>query len=643
MDDFGVVAEQLKRVGGLLSRLNETCAVMREHIMAAKKESAPMLEEAGTLIARKMEMETKGLLLNAFTRHFLIEDQERDILTNVAEGVDERFFSSLKRVKKIHADCSILLGYNSSSSTSMDAEDDGESSRLGMEILDETTRTLNAAFKKLYTWIQSRFKTLDIEDPHISGSIRHALRVLSERPSLFQNCLDSFAEARRRTLSEAFLHALTGSDSANGGPGKAIEFSTHEPLRYVGDLLAWVHSAAVSEKEALEGLFVGDEDEISRGLIKGMGSEPWAHIPGGRRKRSDSSLSSADDGMMDEVFNGRKALSELISRNLALVCQTLQSRIDITVRISGDPILVFKTFNLLDFYCGIFSKLLGADSSLTEVIQSLQSSTLALFEKAMEEETAAAVAAMDVEPAQDLVPPVFLATALTQFSDICRTRGPQTSEGELERLFTAMLSGRLTACAKAAARISDVRRSSIYKINYITALKATLATVSAHVPSAQIPLEKASQEIRTIKDQLVEFVTTTFLEYSGVADLTQEIDTRRSQTPKERRQWLVVNLDEAAQRLDEFLSSALMDVQEALKRLLDRTMAKDVVAEAVDRFCIEFEELEGMLEAMDTETVEDGQDEQDEDGFEEETGNDLVGSLRELYPRTGAEVRALLS
>ncbi|EXJ73689.1 uncharacterized protein A1O5_03451 [Cladophialophora psammophila CBS 110553] len=644
VDDFGVVAQQLKRVGTLLATLNATCDSMRTHILAAKQESAPTLEEFSTLLTRKRDVEMKDSLLTAFSNHFLISNQDLNILTSSAEPLDERFFTILARCKQIHKDCEFLLGYNSSP--------DGEesSSRLGLELLEQTTRNLDAAFKKLYNWIQREFKTLDLEDPNISGSIRHALRVLSERPSLFQNCLDFFAEARRTTLAEAFQEALTGSGRAGT---KAIEFSTHEPLRYIGDMLAWMHSAAVSEKEALEGLFVSDADEISRSLSAGKATEPWARINRGRRE-SVSSTSSTEvekDEDTQPVFDGRKALSELISRNLSLVSQTLQSRIDVAVRTSGDPVLMFKTFNLLDFYRGIFSKLLGPNSSLALLVQALQSSTLSQFEKAMEEETTTAVGSMDSEAPQDLTPPVFLATALTQFYDVCRARGPQMSELELERLFSSMLIKILAACAESATNIADVRSGSIYKINYLTALKATLANVSAHVPTAQIPLEKATREIQLVRDQLVEFVTTTFLEFSGVAELMQEIDSRRSQGLKARKEWLVQNLDQAAQRLDEFLSSALMDAQEAMKNLFDRTLAQDVVAEAVERFCAEYDELEGMLETIDAETSPpanegDGGDDEDDEKFDDDgdkSVTDLIGSVRELYPRTGAEVRALLS
>ncbi len=57
----------------------------------------------------------KERLLRAFTTHFLVRDEEVSVLTSGAEAVDERFFTALGRVKKIHADSSILLGYSSTS------------------------------------------------------------------------------------------------------------------------------------------------------------------------------------------------------------------------------------------------------------------------------------------------------------------------------------------------------------------------------------------------------------------------------------------------------------------------------------------------------------------------------------------------
>lgn len=82
------------------------------------------------------------------------------------------------------------------------------------------------------------------------------------------------------------------------------------------------------------------------------------------------------------------------------------------------------------------------------------------------------------------------------------------------------------------------------------------------------------------------------------------------------------------------LLRGLMDAQDSQKNIIDKGLAKEIVAEAVERFCAEFDELESMLEALDTETPQpNGTDAEDQE----------LAELRALYPRTGAEVRALLN
>ena len=600
--------QQLSRVGLLIANLNRTCEEMRSHILAAKTESAPVLEEASTLLERKRESEEKQQLLDAFCKHFMISDVDLDTLTNSTTPLDDSFFTVLNRVKSIHKDCELLLGH--------------ENQRLGLEFMEQTRRSFDAGFKKLYNWIQREFKGLDLEDPHISGSIRRALRVLSERPTLFQNCLDFFAQARESTLSDAFQSALTGT----GTTGQAIEFSTHDPLRYIGDMLAWTHSATVSEKEALEGLFISDADEISRGLATGRSSEPWARV----RRSSSAVGQDANEDDTETAFDGRKALSDLIGRNMSGVCQTLQQRIELAVKNNDDPVLVYKVYNLLTFYQNIFAKLICPDTAVCKTITQLETFTLTQFEVQMDEETTAATA--NVAPMPDLAPPIYLQTALRQFSDIARARGPQMEAHELERLFSTVLAGALDACAEGVMQLADHQEGNIYKLNYLTALHRTLGELTAQIHTTQIPLDKANAEIGSLRERAIESLTTSLLDDAGVGAVLQETDARREAGA--RRQWLQDNLEDAAQKLDDFLSSGLMDAQDRQSRLTDTSLAKEIVAEAVDRFCSEFDELEDMLEGAEDDALQVNH---------QGEGEELPPLLKELYPRTGVEVRALLS
>jgi hypothetical protein len=67
------------------------------------------------------------------------------------------------------------------------------------------------------------------------------------------------ANIRRHSVARAFIDALT-----RGGPGgtpRPIELQAYDPIRYTGDMLAWVHQAAASEREILEGLFDVDSQQ----------------------------------------------------------------------------------------------------------------------------------------------------------------------------------------------------------------------------------------------------------------------------------------------------------------------------------------------------------------------------------------------
>ena len=77
-------------------------------------------------------------------------------------------------------------------------------------------------------------------------------------------------------MLNTFLTALT-----RGGPNglpRPIEIHAHDPLRYVGDMMAWVHQAVASERESLEGLFSRKDDGRMVGSIRvldGDEEEEW--------------------------------------------------------------------------------------------------------------------------------------------------------------------------------------------------------------------------------------------------------------------------------------------------------------------------------------------------------------------------------
>ncbi|KAJ5777764.1 hypothetical protein N7520_001010 [Penicillium odoratum] len=656
--DFGMVAAQLKRIGSVIITLNQTCDEMRKHISLAKQETTPVLEEATALMAQKKDTETKQRLLVAFEKHFLVPEEDLMVLNSAEEPVDERFFDILGRVKQVHHDCEHLLG--------------GENQRLGLEVMELSTRHLNSAYQKLYKWIQKEFQSLNLEDPRISSSIRRALRVLAERPSLFHSCLDFFAEARDYVLADAFHYALTdamsGANGASSGDRsvKPIEFSAHDPLRYIGDMLAWVHSTTVSEREALEALFIADGEELARGIQAGLNSEPWSRI----------------DEDQEVTFDGQKALSDLVNRDLTGVSRSLRQRVELVIQGHDDPVTCYKVVNLLSFYRTTFIKLVGPKSQLVDLMQSLEKFTLGHFENLMREEVSTlSNDSLALAPPQDLSPPEFFLDALEALVSLMKTheasiRPDEPSDSDGENKFTPVLRAAfdpyLTLARSSSEEIDDSTAQTIYRTNILLAARATVSPFSFASSTHMTPLSSA---ISTLRTNLLDIQHQFLLDNSGLQDLLDalepfsksgkdsEADSENDDKPDQKPHLADLTtlsafqpeaLVTSSQQLDDFLPSALMDAADHLKRVQSASLIQSVTEDAVEAFCRDFEFVEGMIIAADEargmtqvslgtgESVISGRSGRSTQKTREDEEEDQW-SLRSLFPRTTGEIRVLLS
>ena len=583
---------------------------MRQHVAVARQENAPVLGDASVLLNQKQELETKKQLLEAFNKHFIMTEEDLFILKSSTEKVDDQFFAILKRVKQIYADCQILLG--------------SQNQRLGLELMDQSSKNLNVGYQKLYRWIQKEFKTLNLENPQISSIIRRALRALAERPTMFQSCLEFLSEAREHVLTNAFYTALTGPPAEKDQIliTKPIEFYAHDPLRYVGDMLAWTHSATVSEREALEALFISEADEIRKGFQAGRKAEPWS-------------------GEEAEAFDGPKALEDLVNRNISDVARALRQRIEQVLQNHEDAVLMYKLANLVNFYCVTFNKLLGSESTLLEILYSLEESALRQFRNVTNETVSTIQADLSVLSA-DLRVPDFLDESLTDFAALLKSfessLTPAASRiADFEPVLSQALNPFLFSCEKIAKEINEPEKS-IFLMNCSLAAKKTLGRHDF----VQDRASELDEQLESYAFTLTEYQYAFLLHSSGLhpllaalAPLDDSPDSllRIPTLPPFQRQ----PLTDASQILDEFLPSALIDAMDNLKFLTNTEVVQDITVEAVERFCEDFEFVEGRLRAVDA--LREGE----RDGVDVEEDQGKLEPLRSLLPRTSGEIRVLLS
>lgn len=582
---------------------------MKTQIDSAQKTTSSALSEASQLMVQRRQVEQKQALLGAFNANFVLSEDETAALTLTSEPVDDLFFATLAKAKRISKDCEILLGF--------------ENQTLGLEIMEQTSKSLNLGFQKLYKWVQREFKTLNLENPQISSSIRHALRVLAERPSLFQNCLDFFAEAREHVLSNSFHTALTGSSPSGieDRSVKPIELVAHDTLRYVGDMLAWTHSAAVGEREALEGLFIGEGDEIAKGIQAGRDNEIWRLV------------AEADE--VSDAFDAVETLNELVDRDMSGAARLLRQRVEQVIQTNEETILAYKLANLLNFYKSTFSRLLSVESALVETLGALESEALRQFRSLARDHVAAIQGDFQHMPA-DFRPPEFLLGALEQLAAIMKTYETSfTSSSDREEEFEPVLAEAFDPFISGSANMATSLRApsnSIFLINCLLTAERSLSQFDF----TQRRAARLQVQIQEERARLVETQYRFFRSESGLDTLIAQLEPLGDSKEDVQKALSLESvqspaLSQASQTLDDFLPSALMDAMENLKNLQDSRLVQSITEEAAEKFCVDFEHVEEMLMLVDEASE---QDEDEEDDFQ---------GTRALFPRTSGEIRVLLS
>eukprot|EP00833_Pecoramyces_ruminatium_P001331 jgi/Orpsp1_1/1175363/evm.model.c7180000053557.1 len=221
-----------------LNAMNSMFNEMANELTDKKNNMKHIIQQTNILNKEKKQLELKKNISESFLSKFTLTEEEINCLT-VRGPLQRPFFEAMAHLQKIINDCQILLISNNQ--------------KAGLEIMDKMSGYQEKAFDNLFHWAQAETRIMTKENPEITSLFRDALVILRQRQVLFQLCMDEIAQIRKEAIVKSFIDALTV-----GGPEgipRPIEFFAHDPLRYVGDMLAWIHQTLASEREMLQGLF----------------------------------------------------------------------------------------------------------------------------------------------------------------------------------------------------------------------------------------------------------------------------------------------------------------------------------------------------------------------------------------------------
>jgi len=189
----------------------------------------------------RKQAQDRQIIASGFTEKFHLKANELALLKGLGHQdehqdivIDDHFFDILEKVRKIHEDSKMLLK--------------SKQQITGIETMDAMSANEEAALERLYKWTLNSLRTFNSDAYEINLLLHKAMRYIEERSVLFKHCLDEYCSIRKAALVRNFVDALTRKSPSSPGP---IDLHSADHIRYVGDIMAWVHQAIASEKEML--------------------------------------------------------------------------------------------------------------------------------------------------------------------------------------------------------------------------------------------------------------------------------------------------------------------------------------------------------------------------------------------------------
>lgn len=313
-------------------------------------------------------------------------------------------------------------------------------------------------------------------------------------------CKECITASRRSVLVRRFITALT-----RGGPNgipRPIELHAHDPVRYCGDMLAWVHQAIATENEFFRVLFDGDlaftpEAKSPNQLPEGE-QEPPAET---------TATDSRSVSMVGKAFEG--------------VARPLQVRIEQTLSSQLGIVVAYKLVLLLAFYDHKFASLVR-QSAISRALEHCREASNRAFKQqfqllvdsvassAQDYSTNLSATHATMDAAQRLVAllEVFQTSLLPE----------SEREGDLTPLFNGILPAVALMCERSVYSLDPVD-ALVFKINNLSCIQVPLA----RFPEASKWYTRIGNDITQWLKDMSELETKSVLDRSGVSLLLHSI------------------------------------------------------------------------------------------------------------------------
>ncbi|KAI8905593.1 oligomeric complex COG6-domain-containing protein [Gorgonomyces haynaldii] len=506
-DLFKSIESQMFWIQSHLLEMDLKVDQTQEQIQSIESSISPVLIKKKQLERLIQTNRRKQQELNHFMSTYTLSSDEIQTLVG-PDLVSELFFEALDRLQLIMKESRHLL-----------AQD------LGLELIKHTSQYQEQAYEKLYRWLMVESKILKEESPEITVSFRKGVVSLRSRPIL--SFMQDIVVFREKTTSLGFQQALSVGGSSSQKP---IEIHAHDPQRYLGDMLAWIHQQTLTERELLEGLFgLKSSAELKQRHIQMDPTSPIAPVQDEQQMREQLFT------ILDRIMKGPAQILLARSSPLFMNLQSLD---------------VLGLFQILSFYLETFQTLIPG-SELLQIIQSLK-----MF-----------------DAAQDFKSSVQQLGKILVFYDTM-LNDPQAQQ-DLEQIWTILYQPLFDYATQTTGKTTV--ETLILRVNALSMLEQQL-----HVSFSSQQLQDIQTSIEEQLQALAQEQRLFVLQQSGLYDviLASNAPPPLSHQARTSRSVIV----DALLSMDRFLITANLDLNSLLSQVRDPHLTKKVLERGLSLF-----------------------------------------------------------
>ncbi|KAK6204827.1 oligomeric complex COG6-domain-containing protein [Scheffersomyces amazonensis] len=561
LKEYQPIIRQLRIIEDRLNKVNTLNKITNEKINKNYKFSNEFNHQVNELNESKKLLSLKKNLLIAFKDQFTLNEYEEYVLTT--GEINDEFFQTLRKAESINEKCSILLSI--------------DNPQLGLKVMSKSNQIINKSLERIISFSNRTLNNLYSLSRSRLSTLHKCLRYLKNKLNYFSSIVNTFTEQRSKVLIDEFLNQVQGnldngssisapsgksqrsssisSDHSNSRP---IFISAHDPIRFIGDLMAYVHSIVVNESETISSIFTLEVPE------------------------SD-----------EEVKEFKNIVDDIIDKILKALSRPIKTRIDQIIASQTRLSLLYSIYNLVELYALMFTKQLPNNSELLLTVKQLVYSSQDRFKTIISNRLATIKssnsAKLDLN--LDLQPPEWIVEFYSDILPIIDQMTTDTifnlSKSDHQEFSTLIVNKPIEIFyehIKENNLIEDKRDNIIIKLNFldltlskimpITLLNDKAIEVNEIINELVIELTQVQLDVLLNNCNLYDYYNIVQM----ICPITDDFfDVSIYEPIKENKLYNKEDIVKLNDIIQEFIPNALIDVQQSLMKLNSPMIVTDVI------------------------------------------------------------------